>query len=115
MLFARKRESKQSKFSITIGLDRRFHFLLQFLQSRQEFGVAARLLLARVDLLSEVAGMLQRHRDFTQSCCKLRSQSKLPVEHVLRRFHTRIQLDRQRLRAALAVRRELHRVVSWRR
>src|SRR5438309_2273311 len=43
---------KQSKIRIAIGLDRFLNLLLQLLQSRQKFTVAAGILLACVDLLS---------------------------------------------------------------
>src|SRR6266705_2707114 len=113
MLAARWGQSKQPKVGITIGFDRCFNLLHQALQSRQKLGVAARLLLTRVNLLSQVADLLRCYRNFTQSRGELGRQAKLPRELLLRRFHARIQFDRQRLCAAFAVRRELHGVVAW--
>ena len=86
-----------------MGLDRRFNLFLQPSQNLLQLGAVGRILLARVDLLSEVTDLLQRQRNFAQSRCDPGGQPKLPHERILRRFHTRIQLDRQRLRAALAV------------
>src|SRR5690349_6786133 len=73
VLLARQSLPKQSKICIAIGFHRCFRFLFQFLQSCQKLAVAAGILLARVDLLSQIADLLQRNRDFTQSCCKFRS------------------------------------------
>src|SRR5207249_4054883 len=115
VLLARKSLPKQSKICVTIGLDRRFHPLFQFLQCRQKLAAGAGILLARVDLLSQIAGLLQRYRDFTQSRCKFRRQAELPRQRVGLRFHAWVWLDSQRLRAALAVRRKFHCVVTWHR
>src|SRR5438445_2174581 len=112
VLLARKSLPKQSKICVTIGLDRRFHPLFQFLQCRQKLAAGAGILLARVDLLSQIAGLLQRYRDFTQSCCKFRRQAELSRQRVWLRFHAWVQLNNQRLRGALAVRRKFHRIVA---
>ena len=58
VLIARQSLPKQSKVSVAIRLDRRFHTLFQFLQRRQKLAVGAGILLARVDLLSQIAGLL---------------------------------------------------------
>src|SRR5216684_2831062 len=112
MLSARWGKPKQSKIAVAIGLDCRFNLFLKFLQSREKLGVAARLLLACLDLLSDVTDLLYRHRNFTQSRRNPGGQLKLPHQSVLRCFHARIQLDRQRLRAAFAVGCELHSIFT---
>ena len=112
MLLTRSGKPKQHEIGVAIGLDRRFNLLYQPLQGGQKFSVGTRILPAFLDLLSQVADLLQRQRDFSQSRSKLGGQAKLPHHCVLRSFHTRVQLDRQRLRATLAVRRELHGVVA---
>src|SRR5437899_1505060 len=100
VLIARQSLPKQSKVSVAIRLDRRFHTLFQFLQRRQKLAVGAGILLARVDLLSQIADLLCCYRDFTQSCRKFRREAELPRQCVWLRFHARIQLDNQRLRGA---------------
>src|SRR5260370_12413663 len=112
MVFAWSSESKQHELGVAVRLHRRFHLFTQPLQSRQQLAVAMRVLLARFNLLSEVAYLLQRRRDFTQSRCQLPCQLKLPNQRALSCLPSRLHLDCQRLFAALSVAAELHNVVS---
>src|SRR6266568_38210 len=84
MVFAWSRESKQHELGVAVRLHRRFHLFTQALQSHQQLAVAMRVLLARFNLLSEVAYLLQRRRGFTQSCCQLPCQLKLPNQRAQR-------------------------------
>src|SRR5260370_41859779 len=100
MLLARSGESHQHETGVALGPSRRLNLLLQPLQSRQKLGVAARLLLACFELLSEVIALLQRPRDVTQSRFAAGGPTKLPRQLVLLGFHTRHHATRHRSRAS---------------
>src|SRR5260370_6983752 len=100
MLSARWGKPKQSKIAVAIGLDCRFNLFLKFLQSREKLGVAARLLLACLDLLSDVTDLLYRHRNFTQSRRNPGAHLKLPPQSSLVCFPPLIDLPRLRCTAS---------------